>query len=199
MKILAFTDIHGDISLIDEIEAKSKHADVLVCCGDLSIFSTDLEKIMKRLDMLGKPLLLIHGNHETEEEMKVISRKLNNTYYAHKKFINIDNHLFVGYGGGGFSRSFTGFDGFEKQMEKRLKKRLHKKTVFFTHAPPFTTMLDRINQEHSGNESITSFIRRFSVDYHFSGHFHENAGCKDRIGNTILMNPGPEGVLIDLD
>jgi Icc-related predicted phosphoesterase len=199
MKVLAFTDIHGSLSYLEEIESKAKSADVLVCCGDLSVFSTGLGKIMQRLDKLGKPLLLIHGNHETEEEMRAISARLKNTYFAHKKLINIDNHLFIGYGGGGFSRSFQGFDSFERQMKRRMGRKVHKKTIFFTHAPPHSTMLDMINDEHSGNESVTSFIRRFSVDYHFSGHFHENSGVVDRIDKTRLMNPGPKGVLIDLD
>ena len=66
MKILAFVDTHGSDKAINKIreKAKKENADILICAGDVSVFEQNLEKILKKLDSLNKPVLIIPGNHD---------------------------------------------------------------------------------------------------------------------------------------
>ena len=42
MKILAFTDMHESLIALNRVKKKSSKADVIVCCGDISIFGGGL-------------------------------------------------------------------------------------------------------------------------------------------------------------
>ena len=64
MKILIFTDTHGSESAYKELKKKAKDVDFIICCGDVTIFENDIEKIMKKLSQLGKDVFIIHGNHK---------------------------------------------------------------------------------------------------------------------------------------
>ena len=62
MKILVFTDSHGNKSSIKRIIEKSKEVDIVVCAGDLSNFSIDLDVVLNQLKAIKKPLLIIIAN-----------------------------------------------------------------------------------------------------------------------------------------
>jgi len=68
MKILAFTDIHSNINYLRVISSLSKKEkpDLVICSGDISFFSTGINKIKKEIAYFGKTTLLIHGNHEIQ-------------------------------------------------------------------------------------------------------------------------------------
>src|SRR3989344_3056089 len=72
MKILAFSDIHGKKSALIKIKNKTmkENPNLLICAGDLSFFSQKLKILINYLDNLNKPLLIIHGNHESIESIE---------------------------------------------------------------------------------------------------------------------------------
>ena len=70
MHILAFVDSHGMADAMKELERKAKFADIILCAGDFTIFERDMDKVLKRMNSFGKPVLLIHGNHESESELQ---------------------------------------------------------------------------------------------------------------------------------
>ena len=70
MEILAFVDAHGSLSALRELKKKAARADLLVCAGDISIFEHGLVRLLYELNKINKPVLIIHGNHETEEILK---------------------------------------------------------------------------------------------------------------------------------
>ena len=64
-------------------------------------------------------------------------------------------------------------------------------SVMVTHEPPFDTCADlAFTDEHVGSSAIRSFIEQRQPLACFCGHIHEGAGL-DRIGDTIIVNPGP--------
>jgi Icc-related predicted phosphoesterase len=196
MKILTFSDIHGSMSAMKIIEEKAKKSDILVCAGDISIFEQDLEKLLKRLDKFGKPVLIIPGNHETERTLEKFCSKFKNLYYIHKKIHKVGDYRFLGYGGGGFSLEDPEFDKVAKKFEKEIEK--HHKVILITHAPPHKTKLDQIGKDHHGNKTIRKFIENIEVDLAVGGHLHETSGAQDMIKKTKLINPGPHGKIIEL-
>jgi len=198
MKLLAFTDLHLSTEALKKVKEKVKKSkpDLLVCAGDLTIFENGLNEMLKRLSKIKKNILLIHGNHETASSMRKICSKYDNLIFIHNKHHIIDDYLFLGHGGGGFSIVDKGFKKIGKNFKKIIKKNKGKKTILITHAPPYKTKLDFIIDQHCGNKSIRKFIEKNKINLHLSGHLHENFRKKDTIKKTETINPGPYGKVI---
>lgn len=201
MKILAFVDVHGSHAALKRIAArvKKEKPDIIVCAGDITIFEQNIEEILEQLDEIGasagKKVLVIHGNHETEEIMTAICKRLKNVFFFHKSVAEVDGFAVAGFGGGGFALVDKEFERWAKKLLPLLKR---KKAVLVTHAPPYGTVLDRIAEEHAGCQSFSRFIKQNQPVLAICGHLHENAGKKQKMGKTLVVNPGPSGALIRL-
>ena len=194
MKILAFVDVHGSLTALDKIKKKAKNADVLVCAGDISVFEENIDFLMGRLDKIGKPVLMIHGNHEDSVFLRKICAGFKNIYFIHGKTWRKDDYLFIGYGGGGFSLTDPHFGKIGKRLIQKRKK--GDKVILVTHAPPYKTRIDLIIDQHCGNKTIRNFIVKYKPELAISGHLHECAGKEDKIGKTRGINPGPYAKMI---
>ncbi|MEM4260249.1 MAG: metallophosphoesterase [Candidatus Woesearchaeota archaeon] len=195
MKILAFTDIHGKLSYIETIKKKLADVDLLICSGDLTIFEEKLDHLLVKLNSFNKIIFIVNGNHEGEKRLKEFTTKFKNIFFLHKEIINYEDIFFVGYGGGGFSQRDDDFEEFVKKNENKIKD---KNIVLVTHAPPYNTKLDIVVREHVGNKSYYDFIKKYKPLAHFCGHLHENFSRLEKIGETIIVNPGPEGMIIEV-
>lgn len=197
MNILAFVDSHGMADAMREIERKAKFAEVIVCAGDFTIFERDMDKLLKRMDGWGKPVLVIPGNHESEAGLSKACRGLQNVECFHKKAKIINNVLFMGYGGGGFERKTPELEKFFEENKEFLK--IAPTKIFFFHAPPYDTRLDLLGRNHNGSESEAKIISRYRPQIVVCGHFHENAGKNQKIEGTFLINPGPGGAVVEIE
>ncbi|MBI2133569.1 metallophosphoesterase family protein [Candidatus Woesearchaeota archaeon] len=191
MRILAFTDTHGKPRFLKTIQKKSASADIIICCGDFTVFENNMPRILSDLDKIGKKLLLIHGNHEDERHVEEACLDMKNITFLHRKKHNFMGFTFIGYGGMGFSAKD---DDFEKFSKKYLSE---KNMILITHAPPYNTKVDQL-WSHNGNKSITQFIKKAQPTLALCGHFHELFGKQDIIGKTRIINPGPEGKVIEV-
>jgi|SRR3989338_1351210 len=198
MKLLAFTDLHLSSIALKKIKSKVKrqNPDLLVCAGDISIFEEGLDFILSKLNKLNKKIILINGNHEDERIMKKLCKRHANLKFIHKNVYEHNNHLFLGYGGSGFSLIETGFYNTGQKFKNVIKTNKHKKIIFVTHAPPYGTKLDLIVGEHCGNKTFKDFITKNRVDLCICGHLHENFNKKDKLRKTLIVNPGPYGQII---
>ena len=194
MKIVAFADPHASLTALKEVEKKAKDADLILCAGDISIFEQYFEQFLERINKMGKTVLLIHGNHETEELTETLCQGLKNLRFIHKKVYRIGNYAFAGFGGGGFGHQDLDFENFIK----KIKPRPDEKLVLMTHGPPYGTRLDTIGKGHYGCKSYTNGIKTLKPVLYICGHFHETFEKKDKIGNSILANPGPKGMVFDI-
>lgn len=194
MKILAFTDVHENLSAFKKIEKKASQADLLICAGDLTMFEMHIGPMMKRLSKIKKPTLMIPGNHETSSVLKKYCSFHKNIIYIHKKLHKYKDYYFLGWGGGGFSYV-------EQEFEQLIKKIniKGKKVILVTHAPPYNTKVDIIGKTHYGNKSIIRYLKQNkNIIMNICGHFHETWGKKDKVNNTLLINPGPKGEILTL-
>lgn len=200
MKILAFTDTHGSAVALRRIEklCRTKNPDMVVCCGDISIFEHGIVGTFRVLNRLDKPVIIVHGNHENAETFARYSGILKNLNYIHKKHMVVDNHLFLGYGGDGFSIVDRKFEKLTKDFEKAIRENRGKKVILVSHAPPYKTKVDKLVSTYCGNKSIRGFIDRNNVDLHFCGHIHENSGKQDKVKTTKIINPGPFGKIVNV-
>ena len=197
MKIIAFTDMHENLTASHRLKKNSKKVDVVVCCGDISIFEGGLELMMEELSNIKKEIIVVHGNHEEESNMKKLC-KAKNVHFIHKNKKMINDVLFIGYGGGGFDFEDPEFEKMIPKFEKWIKDSKAKKIVLVTHAPPYNTKLDNLYGESVGNISFRELLVKGKIDMMLCGHLHENFNKKDKLKKTIIINPGPNGKLINL-
>ena len=198
MKILAFSDVHGDLSTLEHIkkEVKDKKIDYVVCAGDFTFFEQHIEFLTKKLSQLGTEVILIHGNHEDSEVVEILSKKYKNVHFIHKKVKKAGNYAFIGYGGGGFSLNDPEFVKTTSNLVKNLKEKI----ILVTHAPPNGTKLDHLSRRgYVGNRDYSKFIKNNNVILAISGHLHENFNKEDKMGKARLINPGYKGKIITLD
>lgn len=199
MKILAFTDMHSSITCLKKIQEKIKKykPDILLCLGDFTVFEQNLEPVMEKISELGK-LYLIHGNHEQDIVVQKLCKRYGITF-MHEKVLTIGDVTLIGHGGGGFYgrgklRGDKEFDNFVKG------KTFTGKVVLMTHGPPADTKLDYLDwmDDHVGCTSYREFIDKHKPTLALSGHLHENFGVVQKVGKTVISNPGPEGMLFTL-
>lgn len=203
MKIFAFTDLHASITDFKRIEAKIKKRkpDAIICCGDFTIFEQNIEQVLKKIDAFELPVYLIHGNHEMDAIVKKLCTKTKNIQFVHNKTFKIGDFTAVAHGGGGFYGK--GKNAGDKEFEEFIQKNKDKimgQTILITHAPPANSALDYIPwmDDHVGCKSYTDFIKEYKPVLALSGHIHETFGIVQKLGKTILCNPGPSGRMIIL-
>ncbi len=210
MKILAFVDLHSKPRSPEYVDfftslkyikrltalAKKEKPDVIICAGDASLFENHLEELMKKISKMGKKILMIPGNHETSSVMRKICSFHDSLVFINKKAVKIGDYVFVGFSGEGFLRTDTEMKKFIKKIKPKIKG---KNVVLVTHAPPYKTKLDKIGRDYCGNNTIAKFIQsNKNIVLAICGHIHENAGKKDKINKTIIVNPGPLGAMIEI-
>ena len=198
MKLVLFTDPHGSMAAIKRVISKAKADDIeaVVCAGDLSLFERKLDKIVRELNKIKKPILIIPGNHETEKETKKVISKYDHLIYLHKKKYFIKDVLFMGFGTGGFSILEPDFEKMEPKFKKGMIKA--KKTVLLIHGPPYKTKVDKIDRDHVGNMSFKHFIIKHQPDLVVCGHIHETFNKRDKVGKSVIINPGPNGLVVEI-
>jgi len=196
LRILAFVDVHGNEDALKILEKKSKNADILICAGDITIFEHRILHLMKKLDRIGKTVLIVHGNHEDPMLLAEICGRRKNVKMLHRKAYSdsrFPEYVFLGHGGEGFTYESPDFERFARSLKRQRLK--GKKLVLVTHQPPYGCKVDFV-WNHHGNRSYSWFIKKYRPVLHICGHLHETAGRKDKIGKTLVINPGPKGTVV---
>ena len=201
MKILAFTDLHEDYTNMEVLIEKAQKSDLILCAGDITVFGNSLAEMIEFLDNLGKPVLIIPGNHESEKELEKVCSKTKNVNFLHNKIAEYGDITIIGHGGGGFYNGNSSSDkDFEKNSESfsnAIKK--SKISIMMTHAPPRNTKLDELERgAHVGSPTYRQFVEKAQPTLAISGHIHKTFGKEDKLGKTRLINPGPKGKIIDI-
>ncbi len=207
MKLIAFTDTHGSTTSLRHLKKiivqekkkkKKKPVDVAVCCGDFTIFGQRLASSLKQMNKLGIPVVLIHGNHESSDVVRKESAKHKNLIFVDRRHHRFGNVVFLGYGGGGFALRDKSFLAWAKEQFRTLKKK--DKAILLFHSPPYGTNLDVVVDGHCGNKDYTRFIQKKYKQLYLvlAGHIHECNGQVDKIGDVVLANPGPRGMLFEI-
>jgi|TARA_B100002003_G_C14044663_1_gene503224 Icc-related predicted phosphoesterase len=190
--------MHGSASALKKIKKNSQNCDIIVCGGDFTIFEQNMGHLLKEFSKLKKEVLMIHGNHEEEGLLRHFCHKYKNIHFIHGTHFIFKDVVFLGWGGGGFSKIDREFEKKGKKFRKFLKDHKDKAFVLITHAPPYKTKLDKIEKNYVGNKSISDFIKDNKVDLSISGHLHENDGKMDKIGKSTVINPGREGKILKI-
>jgi len=203
MKIYAFTDLHGNPKALAKIkqQVKKMKPDLVICAGDLTIFEHDMETLLKEMNKLSAPVIMLHGNHEEEATIRAMCEPLKNVTFLHLEVAQINGWNILAYGGGGFQEKYLDFE--ELSQQKEIKNLDWKRTILVTHAPPYGTKLDNVSDLgeeawHVGSTSFTKLVKKYQPPLFITGHIHECFNQEDKIGKTLTVNPGPFGKLFEV-
>jgi len=197
MRLLVISDFHGSIEAAHRTAAKAERtqADVIVVCGDITHFGSvkDAEKMLAPLTTLSKPILYVAGNCDPSE---LAEAQITGATNIHGQCQKINNISFMGIGAAPTSRFYSWFEMSETKIMTSLERMAdrcppNKWLVVVSHAPPKDTSVDlAFSKIHAGSVSLRTFIEERKPSIVFCGHIHEAKGV-DRIGDTIIVNPGP--------
>ena len=200
MKILAASDIHGDMNLVRNLakKAEKENVDLVILCGDLTYGDNPPPGLIKSFTDKGKKVMLVPGNHDTSATIDFLSR-LYNAINLHGYAYKMDDIGFFGFG----SASLGPFPVSEDQIYSKLKSNFRKikdarKKVMITHAHPSGSVMENFSQFISGSDAVRQAIDSFKPDILLCGHVHEASGIEEKIGKTLVINAGKYGRIIEL-
>ncbi len=203
MRILAASDIHGDLKAAESLakKAKKEKVDLVILAGDLSIFGNGLEGLLKPFSDLKKKVAIIPGNHDSEADMFMLKKRYPDILY------DLHNYAFkvgeVGFFGCGLANI-----GPNELSENQIKKKIQnsfryisdaKKKIMVVHVPPYKTKLDVIGKDmNAGSTAVREMIEKLKPDKCICGHIHETFSLEDKLGDTTVINAGPKGKIIEI-
>ena len=197
MKFLAFVDVHLDVAAVKALAVRAQKADIdfLLCAGDLSQFGKGLREALEVFAACKKPLYMIPGNHETDALLTEVEKPFPFLHNLHRRAVQIGSYVFLGYGEGGFAQEDPAFRKLAREWYGTYNGQ---NLVLVTHGPPYGTKIDVLNQRQVGNLDFRKFIERMKPKVAICGHLHETAGVMDEIGETKVINPGWDGMVVEL-
>lgn len=201
MRILIFSDIHGDLGALARIVAQP--ADLYIDAGDLANFGKGLERCGEVLKPLGERLWVIPGNHETHKATRELSARLGFVDF-HRQMRPLESRggvvQWAGFGYSNITPFQTPGEYSELEIAEALSAFNGKKPIYLVaHCPPAGTKLDEYAPgKHAGSTAVREWVEREQPAYLFCGHIHETAGLMDSIGATQCINVGKQGFALDL-
>jgi uncharacterized protein len=196
MKILVFSDIHGDLAALNRL--LDIDADWYFAAGDLVSWARGFEKVGPVLQRRGDRMCVLPGNHESETDVGRLCEKYGLRPF-HGQSMALDGVHVAGLGCSNPTPFNTPGEYSEAQLAERLAPFANlKPLVLVCHCPPLQTVLDEAGpNRHFGSRSVREFIERQQPKWFFCGHIHEAEGRQTQIGETRAVNVGKQGYLLD--
>ena len=198
MKLLVFSDLHSDFRIASKLVEQSQDVDVVVGAGDFCNVRRGLEEIIRALSGINKPTVLVPGNSESLEELLNACRSWRSAHVLHGSRATIEGIDFFGIGGGipltpfgAWSYDFTEDQAFE------LLRGCPPGCILVSHSPP-QGVLDRSSDGRSlGSRAVRETIDAKRPGLVVCGHIHGSSGMRDRLGDTVVINAGPKGIVLE--
>ena len=198
MKLLIFSDIHGDLGALERL--LDTEADYYVAAGDLVNFGRGLDRCGRILARRADRVYVLPGNHETAAQIATLCRDFG-LHDFHERHAQWGRYEVAGLG---YSNPIP-FNTPGEYSEAELAHKLEAfaglaPLVLICHCPPLNTALDQVRPGlHAGSTAVRDFLLREQPEHFFCGHIHEAAGARTEIGKTKAMNVGKQGWLLELE
>jgi len=186
VRLLAFGDLHGDLEWAKTLLSSS--VDVYICVGDVG--NGDRETVIKFLRLVGNNrLFMVPGNNE-------LPQWIPNYFSVHGEKKKIMGVTIGGIGGSPLTPFRTIFE-WDEEYAYDILEGLGYVDIFVSHAPPKGTRLALTKTGvDAGSEAVLWYIENYAPPLALVGHIHERSHLKERIGGTLVYNPG-RGSIID--
>jgi len=200
MKILAFSDIHGDQGLAKKLakQAADEEVDLVILCGDITYGEQSIEGIIGPFAAVKKKVILIPGNHETVATVDFLAQLYGMTNLHGYSILSNDIGLF-GCGGAAMGPFPTDDDEIFELLEKAHKGiSSASKKIMITHVHPAGSVMEKFTQFFKGSDAVKKAIDEFKPDLLLCGHVHEAEGIEEVLGETRVINVGKHGKILEI-
>ena len=199
MKLLVFSDLHNDLRTASKLVELSNSVDVVVGAGDFCVARRGLKKIIKPLSAIIKPTVLVPGNSESNEELLQACRSWKSARVLHGNRATIAEIPFFGIGGGIPVTPFGSWSyDFSEDEAYDLLRDCPSGGVLVSHSPPAGALDVSSDGRSLGSQAVRETILIKKPNLVVCGHIHGSAGQIDRIGETTVINAGPQGIIWEL-
>lgn len=204
-RILAFTDPHGERPAARAILelARREKPDLVLCAGDISVFGNGHEPFLRDLGDLGQDVLFVPGNHESPDDARQMELRFPFMKDVTFKTVEAAGVRIAGLTGadrafwpGG--RADAGMVSNAEILWGALDRA--KPLVLMSHYPPFRTAISGVTYltpDSGGSMTVRRIVEKLEPALFISGHYHQDFGKEDRLGPTRLVNPGPNGMILE--
>jgi len=192
MKIVVFSDIHGQMSNKLTQWFDKNPADLLLFAGDLQTNNIDsgiaFLDWLHRLPYINK--VMVFGNHDGNYEQTIdhlINKKYNDITILTDAYITIQGIKIFGspqslkFGRWWFMKE-------DRELAEIWKKIPDDTDILLTHGPPYGVLDETFDHIRTGSASLLDKIFKLeNLRYHVFGHIHEAYGIKV-IGRKTFIN-----------
>jgi Icc-related predicted phosphoesterase len=194
VRLLAFSDVHRDRRQAERLADMAADADVVVAAGDFASVHRGLEEVIDMLVVIETPTVLVPGNNETDEALREACEGWAAATVLHGEGVEIDGVPFYGLGAGVPTTPWPwSFDLTDEEAAAALED-CPEGAVLVSHSPP----KGHLDGPGLGSEAVLRTIEEKRPRLVVCGHIHECAGEEATIGDTRVLNAGPQGTFIAL-
>ena len=76
--------------------------------------------------------------------------------------------------------------------------RKSKKKIMITHVHPAGTLMEKLSSFVPGSSGVKKAVQQLKPDILLCSHVHEAEGIEEKIGNTLVINVGRKGKIIEV-
>jgi len=193
MRIIVFGDVHMDLGNFNRIPA-IETADTIIITGDITNYGSrqGAREIIAAVRAINDRIVALAGNLDHQDVADYLEEEGISLHGTGRLFGKIG---IFGVGGSNSTPFNTPLEYREDELRRFLAQGYEQvKTaphhVLVSHTPPLNTTTDRIGSGvHVGSAAVRAFIEEYQPAFCLCGHIHE-ARAQDRIGNTLVINPG---------
>src|SRR3990170_5510419 len=203
MRVLAFTDPHGDVQDARTlVETASKdRPDLVVCAGDFSLFGNNWRGLFQTLSRMRRKINVVGGNHEAHDLMR--SLVLEYPFLVDVAYTTAEEGGILVGGIPGYDRDFWPSKKSDDEVVSMAReiwrgRSRSKPFVFLTHYPPAGAVdgLSIPTPDAGGSATVAAIVRAIEPDLVVTGHYHQDFGGSGWVGGTPVVNPGPSGRIL---
>jgi len=192
MRLLAFSDLHRDQAAARAIAHAADDADVLVGAGDFGTQGAGAAETLSILADCGKPIIVVHGNHDDPAEVAAVCAASPTLRYLHGASLTLNGVAFFGLGGEIPARNAFAWNASETERDAaELLKRCGGGAILATHTPPHGLADLQRGGGHEGSVSIRRCVEATAPRLVLCGHIHHAWGMRARCGPASVANLGP--------
>jgi Icc-related predicted phosphoesterase len=193
MKLLAFSDLHCDLDGAARLVERAADVDVVIGAGDFASVHEGLDETIEALSAIETPTFVVPGNNETEEALRKACEGWPAATVLHGESAVIDGTSFFGLGAGIPVTPWDwSFDLDEEAAAERLAG-CPEGAVLIVHSPPRGHCDVSGSGDHLGSTAILAAIEAKQPRLAVCGHIHESWGAESMVGETRVVNLGPDG------
>jgi Icc-related predicted phosphoesterase len=197
VKLLAFSDLHRDRTRARRLVERAGEADVVIGAGDFASFHLGLRQTIDALESIDTPTVLVPGNNETDSALWRACAGWRSASVLHGEAKEVAGVTFFGLGAGVPTTPFPwSFDLDEEDAAAKLSG-CPEGAVLVVHSPP-KGYVDVAFGRHLGSEAILRTIEERRPPLAICGHIHQCWRQEASIGETRVVNVGPDGMMLEL-